>query len=172
MKTNQLECVSQHIPALQEFAMKFTKDLDSAKDLVQDTMLKALRYYEKFEEGTNMRGWLFTIMRNNFINSFRRSKMSMELISQTEELSYDQLLSSSTANGCENRFIKSDIRKALDTMPEYLYHPFIRYVEGYKYHEIARDSNAPIGTIKTRIFEARRLLKKNLQDYKSFATKD
>jgi len=168
MKTTQFDIVSEHIPALHEFAMKFTKDIDNAKDLVQDTMVKAIRYYEKFEEGTNLRAWLFTIMRNNFINSFRRQKFTGEFITQTDELHNGQLLCSSTENGGVGRFIMGDIRMALSNLPEYLYYPFVRYLEGYKYHEIARDSNAPIGTVKTRIFEARRLLRKQLSEYQGF----
>lgn len=161
----KIDNLTQQIPALQEFALKFTNDLDSAKDLVQDTMLKAIRFYARYEDGTNIRAWLFTIMRNTFINGFKRNVAINAIITQSESLNYSQLMMSSTVNGCDNRLVMKDIRHALSKLPEYLCKPFIRYIEGYKYYEIALESNAPIGTIKTRIFEARRLLKKQLADY-------
>ena len=167
MKRTPFDDVSQHIPALQESALRFTNDVDSAKDLVQETMLKAIRHYEKFEEGTNLKGWLFTILRNTFINKFHRTTMTNTLISQTDELSYAQLMPSCTNNGCENRFMMEDIKTALSALPDLLHESFMRHVEGYKYHEIALKVNAPIGTIRSRIFKARRLLKKHLYEYQN-----
>lgn len=168
MKATQFDNVTQHIPVLHEFALKFTSDSDIAKDLVQDTMLNAIRYYGKFEQGTNLSGWLFTIMRNNFINSLRRNKTTATLNRQSGELTYQQELVCATQNGGENRFVMGDIKTAINQLPELLYIPFMRHVEGYKYQEIAVELNTPIGTIKTRIFEARRLLKKQLHEYKNF----
>lgn len=168
MKATPFDTVTKHIPVLHEFALKFTNDSDSAKDLVQDTMLNAIRYYGKFEEGTNLSGWLFTIMRNNFINSLRRNKSTATLNKQNGELTDKQLLACCTQNNGDGKFVMGDIKAALSRLPELLYIPFIRHVEGYKYQEIAMETNTPIGTIKTRIFEARRLLKKQLHEYRNF----
>lgn len=157
--------LNDHSGSLQSFALNFTKDIEDANDLVQDTMLKAVTYYSKFKEGTNLKGWLFTIMKNTFINNYRRLVKTNALITQADEISSANLFFSSTANASESKFIVGDINKALATLqPEY-YVPFIKYFEGYKYHEIADMLEVPIGTVKTRIHVARQILKKYLKTY-------
>lgn len=151
--------------SLRSFAFSFTKDADDADDLVQDTLLKAIHYATKFKDGTNLKGWLYTILKNTFINSYRRKVKINTLVSVTDEISSDQLRHSASNNRGENKCMMDDIHKALDKLqPEY-YIPFIRYFEGYKYHEIAEDLNIPIGTVKTRIHAARGILKNNLKMY-------
>lgn len=155
----------QHSVSLRSFALNFTKDVEDANDLVQDTMLKAVTYYSKFKEGTNLKGWLFTIMRNTFINNYRRSVKTNTLISQSDDISSANLHFSASANRAEGKFVLADIEKALATLqPEY-HDPFMRYFEGYKYHEIAVMLDIPIGTVKTRIHVARNILKKYLKTY-------
>lgn len=157
--------LNSHAGSLQSFALNFTKDVEDANDLVQDTMLKAVTYYSKFKEGTNLKGWLFTIMKNTFINNYRRLVKTNSLITQSEEISSSNLHYSATKNTSDSKFIIGDINKALATLqPEY-YVPFIKYFEGYKYHEIAEILNIPIGTVKTRIHVARQILKKYLKTY-------
>jgi RNA polymerase sigma factor (sigma-70 family) len=157
--------LNNHAGSLQSFALNFTKDVEDANDLVQDTMLKAVTYYSKFKEGTNLKGWLFTIMKNTFINNYRRLVKTNSLITQSEEISSSNLHYSATKNTSDSKFIIGDINKALATLqPEY-YVPFIKYFEGYKYHEIAEILNIPIGTVKTRIHVARQILKKYLKTY-------
>jgi RNA polymerase sigma-70 factor (ECF subfamily) len=151
--------------SLRSFALNFTKDVEDANDLVQDTMLKAVTYYSKFKEGTNLKGWLFTIMRNTFINNYRRMVKTNTLIVQSDDISSANLYYSASRNEVEGKFITGDIHKALATLqPEY-YVPFIKYFEGYKYHEIADELGIPIGTVKTRIHVARGMLKKYLKTY-------
>lgn len=151
--------------ALESFAMKFTRDYEDAHDLVQDTMLKAIKYAEKFKEGTNFKGWLYTIMKNTFINGYRRTIKSRSIMTVHDEIPVAQMLDSSTVNSGENKFIMEDINNAMKNLqPEYLI-PFIKYFEGFKYHEIAEELNIPIGTVKTRIHMARGTLKKNLKMY-------
>jgi RNA polymerase sigma factor (sigma-70 family) len=144
--------VLRQATSLRSYALHFTHDADDANDLVQDTMLKAITYYNKFKEGTNLKGWLYTIMKNTFINNYRRFiKMN--------------LVFSSTKNQGEAKFVMDDLKKALDRLPADYYVPFSMYFEGHKYHEIAEHLTIPIGTVKTRIHVARKLLKKSLKAY-------
>ena len=123
--------VTRQADSLKLYALRFTHDAEDANDLVQDTILKALSYCNKFKEGTNLKGWLFTIMRNTFINNYRRSAKTTTLITQSEDISSVNLHYSATHNTAESRFVMADIDKALATLqPEY-YIPFMKYFEGY-----------------------------------------
>lgn len=166
MKDRQFSLmINQHTSSLREFAMKYTNNIDDAKDLMQDTMLKALRYSAQFEEGTNIRAWLFTIMRNTFINNFRKNTRCNSIISKQTDA--DTLLPAYIFRDSrtEDKFAKDDINKALKKLSQQHFIAFIRFFEGYKYREIAAELNIPIGTVKTRIHEARKLLKKELHIY-------
>lgn len=159
--------ICNHRSCLETFAMKFTNDVEDANDLVQDTIIKAIRYHEMYKQGTNLRGWLYTIMKNTFINDYRRGSKRNALIQTSEDLSSFQLLGSAQTNKGENKFMMDDINKALAKLqPEYS-GPFLRYFEGYKYHEIAEELNIPIGTVKTRIHMARQILKEQLKMYRN-----
>ncbi|ETZ23029.1 RNA polymerase sigma factor [Pedobacter sp. V48] len=151
--------------SLRFFAMSFTKNREDADDLVQDTFLKAVRYADKFEEGTNLQGWLYMILKNTFINDYRRKSRHQNFVDESMALSADYLVNSSGNLGV-NKCMNDDIHKALKMLPYDYSYPFIRYFEGYKYHEIAEELNIPIGTVKTRIHGARLVLKKNLRMYK------
>ena len=157
--------VNAHSVSLKSHALKFTNDVEDANDLVQDTLVKAIRFYENFQEGTNLKGWLFVIMRNTFINNYRRIAKTRSVITQTDEISSANLAHSATRNNAEGKFIVGDINKALESLPEAYHTPFVRYFEGYKYHEIAEMLQIPLGTVKTRIFVAREMLKKFLKTY-------
>ncbi|MGY4385679.1 RNA polymerase sigma factor (sigma-70 family) [Pedobacter sp. UYP24] len=157
--------ICEHKSALDLFARKFTNDLEDANDLVQDTMIKAIRYSNLYKEGTNLKGWLYTIMRNTFINSYRKVTRKNSIMDTSEELSSAQLKNSASANLGENKFVMEDINKALSVLEPVYSVPFLRYFEGYKYHEIAEELDIPIGTVKTRIHMARQVLKNNLKMY-------
>lgn len=163
--------LSTNKTALESFAFKFTQDYEDANDLVQDTLLKAMRYSDNFKDGTNFRGWLYTIMKNTFINGYRRAVKTRSLISLQDEIPIGQLKTGATGNAGENKFMREDIDNAMKKLqPEYLT-PFIKYFEGFKYHEIADMLEIPIGTVKTRIHMARGMLKKNLKMYtREFST--
>lgn len=151
--------------SLKMYALNFTRDMEDANDLVQDTLLKAITYYNKFKEGTNLKGWLYTIMKNTFINNYRRVVKMNSLVTKSDEIPSANLLYSATRNEAEGKFVMSDISKALNSLPEEYYVPFTRYYTGFKYHEIADELAIPIGTVKTRIHVARKLLKRKLTDY-------
>lgn len=157
--------VNNHSSALKMHALNFTKDIEDANDLVQDTMLKAIRFFSNFEEGTNIKGWLFVIMKNTFINNYRKISKSRSVLVQEEDISSANLVFSSAQNASTGKMIMDDIRKALDHIPESYSIPFISYFEGYKYHEIAENLQIPLGTVKTRIHVAREMLKKYLKTY-------
>jgi RNA polymerase sigma factor (sigma-70 family) len=161
--------IFSHKDSLFSFAFSFTKDTDDANDLFQETMLKAINYSSQFKEGTNLKAWLYTIMRNTFINNYRKSSKTDRIMTVTDDLTSDKLFLSASMNSSEGKFVMDDIYKALEKLqPEY-YIPFIKYFEGYKYHEIADELKIPIGTVKTRIHVARQILKKQLRIYSKIA---
>src|SRR5260221_9616361 len=98
--------------SLRSYALHFRPDADDANDLVQDTMLKAITYYNKFKEGTNLKGWLYTIMKNTFINNYRRFVKMSTFVTKSEEISSANLVFSSTKNSAESKFVMDDIKKA------------------------------------------------------------
>ncbi len=159
---NQLQ---KEISPLKGLAMQLTKNVDDADDLVQETILKALRYQSKFSEGTNFRGWLFTIMKNSFINNYRRMVKRNTFLDATDNTFFLDIPSHRTENQAELKFIRKDLEAAIGSLPTELKVTFMLNVEGFKYHEIAEELNIPIGTVKTRIFVARRILRKKLYVY-------
>jgi len=152
---------------LHSFALTFTRNHDDAQDLVQDTLVRAIRYENLFEKGTNLKSWLYTILRNTFINTYRKNLRASEVFSVCEDISSLQLKKSATTNLGEGKCVMEDIQYALKSLEPEHYIPFIRYFEGYKYHEIAKELNIPLGTVKTRIHIARGILKKKLKVYKN-----
>ena len=169
MKTDLLDFNQQLFTlkdSLRNFAISFTRNEDDADDLVQDTMLKAVRYAEKFETGTNLKSWLYMILKNTFINNYRRKNKLKSYMAESIGL-MDSYESNSSRNTGESKCILDDIHRVLNKLPHEYYYPFIKYFEGYKYHEIADELKIPIGTVKTRIHCARIVLKKNLKMYRS-----
>jgi RNA polymerase sigma factor (sigma-70 family) len=150
---------------LKPFAVNLTKDPDVAKDLYQETLYKALANQEKYNVGTNIRAWLFTIMRNIFINDYRRKAKHQTIFDSTPNdylLNYQQ---ATVYNAAEADLRMKEIRQAIHELPEIFKTPFLLYFEGYKYHEIAGALNEPLGTIKSRIHFARKLLKEQVSRY-------
>jgi RNA polymerase sigma-70 factor (ECF subfamily) len=157
--------ICKHQNCLEAFALKFTKNIEDANDLVQDTIIRAIRYHEMYKEGTNLRGWLYTIMRNTFINQYRKDTRRGGVVETSADLSSYQLSNSATSNLGEGKFVMEDINKALAKLEPEHSSPFLKYFEGYKYHEIAEELNIPLGTVKTRIHIARQLLKVQLKEH-------
>lgn len=151
---------------LKPYAINLTKDTDDAKDLIQETVHRALVNYDKYAEGTNLKAWLFTIMRNIFINSYRRKAKRNTIIDNTDNLYYLNSGSQSVLNGSESSFVMQNAFSAIAKLSDEYRVPFMMHYEGYKYQEIAKDLNLPLGTVKSRIFFARKELKKELDVYK------
>lgn len=158
--------LSQMISSLKPFALKLTRDAEDANDLLQETMLKAYTNREKFAEGTNLKAWLYTIMRNTFITNYQRLLRRNTFIDTTENLHYINSNESITQNLAYSTFAMQDIEKAMKTVDEAYSTPFVMYFRGFKYHEIAEKLHIPIGTVKNRIHIARQELKDKLQMYK------
>lgn len=151
--------------ALRPFAIRLTKDADDADDLIQDTMLKAVMNRTKFQDGTNLRAWLYTIMKNIFITNYQKMVRKNTFIDTTENLSLLNSVSSSTDNRAMGDFAMKDITTALEKLHENYRVPFMMFFKGLKYEEIAVMANIPIGTVKNRIFIARKELKDMLFMY-------
>ena len=148
------------------FAYLLTSNRDDAYDLLQDTTLKVLGNQDKYVENTNFKGWVFTIMRNIFINNYRRVVRSNTVIDQTEDYYHLNLSQDSGFESPEGSFGAQEITDAIARFPEKFREPFSMHVAGYKYNEIAEKMNLPLGTIKSRIFFARQELQKRFADYR------
>ena len=151
---------------LLNFAFMLTSNRDDAYDLLQDTTLKALDNEDKYAENTNFKGWVFTIMRNIFINNYRRVARSATVIDQTEDLYHLNLSQDSGLETPEGSFGANEITDAINAFPDEYRIPFSMHVAGYKYNEIAEKMNLPLGTIKSRIFFARKKLQTQFADYR------
>lgn len=150
---------------LKNFALKLTRNLEDATDLTQETMMKALYNHDKFREGTNMKAWLYTIMKNIFINQYRRQANSQIVTDDTDNQYYINSHSQRTGNYGERNMIFKDIQRAISNLSKNLRTPFIMAFQGYKYEEIAQFMKVPLGTVKIRIHNARKRLKVDLRDY-------
>ncbi|MCX4332978.1 MAG: RNA polymerase sigma factor [Paramuribaculum sp.] len=151
---------------LLNFAYMLTSNRDDAYDLLQDTTLKALDNREKYVDNTNFKGWVFTIMRNIFINNYRRIARSATVIDQTEDCYHLNLSQDSGLESPDGSYAAAEITSAINEFPEKYRVPFSMHVAGYKYNEIAEEMNLPLGTIKSRIFFARQELQKRFADYR------
>lgn len=162
--------VKENYKALRGYAMKLTQDPENANDLVQETMLKAFNNKEKFQDGTNLKGWLYTIMKNIFINSYRRMVNGCVINDDTENQYLLNHSGPAVKNEAEGRMVMKEVNQALDALSDNLRTPFMMSYEGYKYEEIAKSLAVPLGTVKIRIHMARQKLKKMLHTYSNEST--
>ena len=156
--------IMQYERILRPFAFNLTKNREETEDLVQDTFYRALSNKEKFATGTNIKAWLFTIMRNIFINNYRRNQKR----NTVNDSSDNQYLLNSTKkvekNASDRSFLADDIEKAMAGVSKDFTEPFMMYHTGFKYQEIADKLDLPLGTVKSRIFFARKELQERLKE--------
>ena len=150
---------------LKPVAISLTRDHDSALDLFQETLYRALMNQEKYNIGTNIKAWLYTIMRNIFINDYRRKVKQRAIFENTTSDYLADLRQGRVENTGESNIRTKEIRSAIEKLPEIYKTPFMLYFDGYHYNEIATSLNEPLGTIKSRIHFARKLLKEQLSRY-------
>jgi RNA polymerase sigma-70 factor (ECF subfamily) len=150
---------------LKPFAVNLTKDNETANDLYQETLYKALANQEKYNVGTNIKAWLFTIMRNIFINDYRRRAKQKTIFDNSAGDYLINLKQVSVRNAAESSLQVKEINEAIHQLPEIFKTPFMLYFDGYKYQEIADVLGEPLGTVKSRIHFARKLLKDRLTRY-------
>ena len=151
---------------LMNFAVQLTSNRDAAADLVQDTTLKVLDNEEKYGENVNFKGWVFTIMRNIFINNYRRQVRNATVVDSTEDLYHLNLSQESGLTTPEGSLAAKEISMAINEFSAEYKEPFTMYIAGYKYSEIAEKMGLPLGTVKSRIFFARKRLQTMLKDYR------
>lgn len=151
---------------LENFAYSLTHNPDEAKDLVQETFLKALLHKKAYKEGTNLRAWLFTIMKNTFINNYRRNKKVQSVITKEDSTPWINNISGNVIYQADHNTKYAQIVMLINSLPEEQKIPFEMMNQGYKYWEIAEKFNIPIGTVKSRIFLARQKLNQLLDEEK------
>ncbi len=162
-----------HMEALYRTALRMTKNESDAEDLVQETYVKAYRFWSRFEPGSNCRAWLFKIMTNIFINEYRskaRSPMSVNVDELDDNFLYGQLASRETVTNPEeqlfSKIFDDDVKTAIENLPDdFRLVVMLSFLEGFSYQEIADIMDLQLGTVKSRLHRGRKLLQKSLLDY-------
>ena len=149
---------------LNHFALSLTSNTDDANDLVQETYLKVLSSEDKYKKDTNLKAWVLTIMRNTFINDYRKRKRINEMMVDNAYSILDIRLLQSSDKADINYYVK-EINKQINGIADAQRIPFEMFLDGYKYKEIADKMDISIGTVKSRIFFTRKKLQHNLADY-------
>jgi len=148
---------------LRYYALSLTSDSEKAGDLLQETLLKALTHRDKFTPDTNFKAWVYTIMKNTFINDYRRNtKIRSSLAGQNEGLAF---VNNYEYPSPDSVYHSEEINNNISALGEDYRIPFTMFIDGYKYKEIADELNLPLGTVKSRIFLTRKKLGKVLSDY-------
>lgn len=161
MSTQEFE---HHITSIQTsllgYAFKLTRSEEDAKDLVQETIYKALSNIDRFKPSTNLKAWTFTIMRNTFLNLVKRNRV---ILAESHDISVENTYG--VHNNSESLKDHKDIKSAIDNLPDEFKKPFMMHFEGYKYNEIADTLNIPLSKVKNRIHHARKKLIPQLNDF-------
>ena len=145
--------------------MGFTRDRDDANDLVQETFVKALRYKNNFKEGTNIKGWLYTIMRNIFINNYKKKRFQNTIVDQTDNQFFLNSGQDYHHDSVTSLINIDDIQAAISRLKYDFRRPFSMFLDGFHYDEIADELDIPMGTVKSRIFHARKRLREDLAEF-------
>ncbi|CAN5512769.1 RNA polymerase sigma factor [soil metagenome] len=160
--TNQ---ISPIMDKLHRYALQITKNSDDANDLVQDTLLRAYRYWHTIQPGNSLKAWLFTIMRNTFITQCVRVKREHRVLVPKPFYELSDLTGGALSNEAISYATLDDIQAATDQLLTVHREPLLLHLDGFTYDEIARQLSLPMGTVKNRIFIARKRLKRQLQPY-------
>ena len=152
----------QMSPVLNAFAYNLTKNTEESKDLFQETAFRAMTNMDKFRPDTNLKAWLFTIMKNIFINNYRKKSKANTIIDDTENLFYINTGGAAINNEAESNMILDELSGLIESLDDSIRVPFMMHYQGFKYQEIADQLDLPLGTVKSRIFFARKELKDKL----------
>ena len=152
---------------LLRFAYKLTTDREEANDLLQETSLKALDNEEKYIPDTNFKGWMYTIMRNIFINNYRKVLREQTFVDHTDNLYHLNLPQESGSTHTESAYDLKEMHRVVNALPKEYKIPFSMHVSGFKYREIAEQLDLPLGTVKSRIFFTRQKLQHDLRDFRN-----
>lgn len=144
---------------LNAFAYNLTQNIEDAKDLYQETAYRAITNRDKFLPGTNFKAWMFTIMKNIFINNYRKKTKANTIFDATDNQYYINSTSNSTHNLGETNIMMEELNGMVNALDDSIKIPFQMHHDGYKYQEIADELSLPLGTVKSRIFFARKELK-------------
>ncbi len=147
------------------YALSLTSDKERANDLLQETSLKALMYREKFTRNTNFKAWIYTIMKNTFINDYRRNVKTKNTFDGSNNDFHLKFSKDKVYPGPDSFYSSKEINKSIDALEDEYRVPFTMFLDGFKYKEIAEELNLPLGTVKSRIFFTRKKLEKSLRDY-------
>ncbi|MDX1940872.1 MAG: RNA polymerase sigma factor [Saprospiraceae bacterium] len=147
---------------LNAFAYNLTKNVEDAKDLFQETAYRAITNRDKFLPGTNFKAWLFTIMKNIFINNYRKKTKANTIMDTTDNLYYINSGSTTISNHGDANILIKELTEMIDALDDSIKIPFLMHYQGFKYQEIADSLDLPLGTVKSRIFFARKELKENI----------
>lgn len=151
---------------LLNFAYKLTADREEANDLLQETSLKALDNEDKYTAETNFKGWIYTIMRNIFINNYRKALRDQTYVDQTDNQFYLNQNIDIEGDSTEGSYDLREMRRIVNALPKEYRIPFSMYVSGFKYREIADKLGLPLGTVKSRIYFTRQKLQEELKDFR------
>lgn len=151
---------------LLNFAYKLTADREEANDLLQETSLKALDNEEKYTAETNFKGWIYTIMRNIFINNYRKALRDQTYVDQTDNQYYLNQNFDIEGDSTEGSYDLKEMHRIVNALPKEYRVPFSMYVSGFKYREIADKLGIPLGTVKSRIYFTRQKLQEELKDFR------
>ncbi len=151
---------------LLRFAYKLTTDREQANDLLQETSLKALDNEDKFLPDTNFKGWMYTIMRNIFINNYRKVVRDQTFVDQTDNLYHINQSQDGGFDSSESAYDLKEMRRIVNALPKEYKVPFSMHLSGFKYREIAEKLGLPLGTVKSRIFFTRQKLQEELKDFR------
>jgi len=149
--------------ALHSFAFKLTKNREDSEDLYQETAYKALVNQDKFKDGTNLKAWLFTIMRNIFINNYRRKSKQQVILDQTASNYFINTGSKAVLNDANSNLLMAELEELVNELKDNVRIPFLMHYYGYRYNEIAAQLDLPLGTVKSRIYFARKQLRKAIK---------